>query len=238
MIDHELDAVEPAGLQRPEERGPERLRFGVSHLESEDFPAPIGGDPDRDDYGLGDDPPADPRFAVGRVKEHIRVGGVRQGSVAERGHVLVKVRADPRHLRLRDAGVRAERFHQIIDLPGADAVNIGLHDDREQRLIDPAAPFEQRREERPRPELRDPQLQIPRRGRKGPGTRPVALRRAGRGAFERSGADERGRFRINQLLIERLRRDTDPVGDIGEFQFPEKLEEGRLVESHRAYVFL
>src|SRR5690606_13618704 len=48
------------------------------------------------------------------------------------------------------------------------------------------------------------------------------------------GADERGRFRIDQPLIERFGRDTDPVGDIGEFQFPEELEEGRLVKSHRA----
>src|SRR5690606_14988555 len=31
-----------------------------------------------------------------------------------------------------------------------------------------------------------------------------------------------------------FRRDPDPVGDIGEFQFPEELEEGRLVKSHRA----
>lgn len=55
------------------------------------------------------------------------------------------------------------------------------------------------------------------------------MRRACGGACERGGADERGRFRINQLLIERLRRDADPVGDVGEFQFPEKLEEVRLV---------
>jgi hypothetical protein len=60
------------------------------------------------------------------------------------------------------------------------------------------------------------------------------LRDTVRGTFERGGADERGRFRINQLLIERFRRDTDPVGDIGEFQFPKELEEGRLVKSHRA----
>jgi len=35
-------------------------------------------------------------------------------------------------------------------------------------------------------------------------------------------------------LRERFGSCPDPVGDIGEFQFPEQLEEGRLVKSHRA----
>src|SRR5699024_4854978 len=73
-------------------------------------------------------------------------------------------------------------------------------------------------------------------GRRGQSARsgPVALGDSVRGAFERGRADERDRFRIDQLLIQRFGRDTDPVGDIGEFQFPEELEEGRLVKSHRA----
>jgi len=108
-------------------------------------------------------------------------------------------------------------------------VDVGLHDHGEQCLVDPTTAFQQRREERPLPELRDPQLQIPRRRRQGPRAGAVALRGACRGAFERGGADERGRFRVDQLLIERLGRRPNPVGDIGEFQFPEELEEGRLV---------
>ena len=50
-----------------------------------------------------------------------------------------------------------------------------------------------------------------------------------RGPFERGSADLRGSFRVDQLLIERLGRRPDPVSDISEFQFPEELEEGRLV---------
>ena len=115
-------------------------------------------------------------------------------------------------------------------------MNVGLHHDREQGLIDPAAPLQQRREERPLPQLRNPQLQLTRGGRKSARTGPVALRDTIRSAFERGGTDERGRFRIDQLLIERLGRNPDSVGDIGEFKFPEQLEEGRLVKSHRAYV--
>ncbi|GAA3760740.1 hypothetical protein GCM10022240_11710 [Microbacterium kribbense] len=61
------------------------------------------------------------------------------------GDVLVQIRADPRHLGLADPGVRAERLHEIVDLPSRDTVDVGLHHDREQRLIDPPAPFQQRR---------------------------------------------------------------------------------------------
>ena len=48
------------------------------------------------------------------------------------------------------------------------------------------------------------------------------------GAFERASADERGRFGVDQLLIERFRRDPDSVGDVGEFQLAKKVEQGRL----------
>ena len=47
------------------------------------------------------------------------------------------------------------------------------------------------------------------------------------------GTSERGAFRIDQLLVERLGRDPDSVGDIGEFQLARKVEQGRLVENHR-----
>ncbi|MCS3842375.1 hypothetical protein HDC95_000640 [Microbacterium sp. AK031] len=170
-----------------------------------------GRDTDRDDDSLRDDPPADPSFAIGRIEEHIRIRGVGEGPVAERDNILVQVRADPRHLGFGDAGVRAERFHEVIDLASAHTVNIGLHDHREHGLINTAAPLQQRREEGPLPQPREPQLEIPSRGRQGARAGAIALRGPRRSALERGGADERGRFRIDQLLIERFRRDTDPV---------------------------
>lgn len=108
-------------------------------------------------------------------------------------------------------------------------MDIGLHHHREQCLIDTAAPFQQRREERPLPQLREAQFKVS--GCRGQGARTgaVALRHTLRGPFERGCADERGSLRIDQLLIQRFGRHPDPVGDIGEFQFPEQLEEGRLV---------
>jgi len=55
----------------------------------------------------------------------------------------------------------AQRVDQVVDLASADPVQVGHHYRREQRLIDPAAPLQQRGEERPCAQLRDPQLQIP-----------------------------------------------------------------------------
>jgi len=52
-------------------------------------------------------------------------------------------------------------------------------------------------------------------------------------ALKGGSADECGRFRIDQLLVERLGRGPDPIGDIGEFQLSKKFEQCRLVKSHR-----
>lgn len=227
--DHQPNPAQTARLQRPEERRPERLGLGVADVEAEDLPGAVGGDADRHDDRLGDDLPPDAGLAVRRVDEHIRVGLLCQRALPERGDVLVEVLADAGDLRLGDPGVRAEGLDEIVDLASGHAVDVGLHHDREQGLIDPATPLQQRREERPLPQLRDPQIQIPGRGRKRPSTRPVADRDTTLGAFIRSGADERGRLRVDQLLVELLRREPDPVADVGGLQFPEKLEEGRLV---------
>jgi hypothetical protein len=54
-------------------------------------------------------------------------------------------------------------------------MQIRLHDDGEQGLVDPPAALQQAGEERPRPQFRDPQLQIPSRGCQQPLPVPVAL---------------------------------------------------------------
>jgi hypothetical protein len=79
--------------------------------------------------------------------------------------------ADPADLRLGDAAVRAEGFDQVVDRAGTGAVQIRLHDHREQRLIRPPPAFEQAREERPDARLRNLQLHMPaRRGTAQPTT--------------------------------------------------------------------
>jgi hypothetical protein len=73
-------------------------------------------------------------------------------------------------------------------------VQVGLHHHREQRLIDPAAPFQQRGEERPGLQLGNPQLQVTGRGPQQPGPVSVALRQSGIGALMWGGANHLGEF--------------------------------------------
>jgi hypothetical protein len=50
-----------------------------------------------------------------------------------------------------------------------------------------------------------------------------------RSPLERGGADERGRLRLDQLLVQRFGRGADPIRDIGEFQLAKQVKQGRLV---------
>lgn len=114
----QLHPVKATHLQRAEERGPEPFVFGFSDVETEDFPPPIRSYPDGDDDRLRDDPVIDTGFAVGRIKEHVRVVQGRQGPVPELRHLRIRARADPGHLGLRDPGIGTQRFDEVIDFPG------------------------------------------------------------------------------------------------------------------------
>ena len=69
----------------------------------------------------------------------------------------VELAADPRDLRLRHP-VEAQRLHQLVDLPRRDAVHVGFLHDGQQRVLGAPARLQQRGEIRPRPHLRDRQL--------------------------------------------------------------------------------
>ena len=97
---------------------------------------------------------------VGGIQEDVGKAGARKRAVTKGAHMLIEPRADARDLGLRDPGIDAERAHQIVDLAGADPVDVGLHHDRPQRPVDATARLEQRGEERPVAELWDLQLQI------------------------------------------------------------------------------
>lgn len=98
--DHQLDPVQAAGLERAQERGPERSVLTVADVEPQDFPVAVGTDRGGDHDRLGDHPPVHPGLAVGGVEEHVGVGVGLQGPAAERGDFLVEVGTDPRHLTL------------------------------------------------------------------------------------------------------------------------------------------
>ena len=95
-------------------------------------------------------------------------------------------------------------------------MHVGLHHDREQRLIDAAAPFQQDGAERPLPERRDLQSEVPGGRGQGPQAAAVAMGDAVAGPLARGGADDRGDLRIDQLLIQLLGRRADAVGDIND----------------------
>jgi hypothetical protein len=232
--DDQLQAAQSTGLQAPQERRPERAVLTVPDVDAQHLTPSVGGHPDRHDNGLRHDPVVHAGLAVGRVEEHVRVRRLGQRPVAERGDLLVEVLADPAHLGLGDPGVRAQGLDQVVDLARAHAMQIRLHDRREQCLIDPPTPLQQAREERPRPQLRDPQLQIPGRRREQPGTGPVADRGAGLRSFPESRADHALSLRIDQRLIHALRGDSHALIHAGGLQRLQQIQQGRLLHSHRA----
>jgi hypothetical protein len=185
---------------------------------------PVGGHPGGDHHRLGDHPPIDPGLAAGGVEEDVGERLLGEAAVPERADFGVEVGADPGDLGSADAGVGAQRPHQVIDLPGGDAVQTGLHDHREQRLVDPSPAFQQRREDRAGAQLGDPQLQIPRGRGQDAGPGAVALRGPGVGALVRRGADHRGPLGLDQRLMQRLGGGADAVIGVGNFQCLEQLE--------------
>jgi len=83
-------------------------------------------------------------------------------------------------------------------------MNIGFHDHREQRTVDPPAALEDGREEASLAELGDLELQVAGLGRQQPIPGPVALRGPGARALEAFGAYPGGRLGIDEGLEHEL----------------------------------
>ena len=211
-----------------EEVGPERLGLGIANLEAEYLPSAVCCDTDRDHDRLRHDALTHAGFAIGCVDKHVRVGRLRQAAGLELGDVLIKLGADARYLGLRDPSISAECFHEVIDFSSRDPVYVGFHHDREQGLVDSATPFEQGGEERSLPEFRDTQIQIPGGRREGAGAAAIALRSSLVAAFVRGSADHCCSFGIDEFLERALSKKPDAFGGVGEFEFLQKLDQGRL----------
>ena len=72
----------------------------------------------------------------------------------------VEVRADPGDLALGYPGVRAEGFDEVVDGAGGDAVDVCLHDDRVESLVDAPPTLEEAGEEASGPQFRDGEFQV------------------------------------------------------------------------------
>ena len=109
------------------------------------------------------------------------------------------------------------------DILGIETGFPSFHHHREQRLVDAATPLQQGGEKRPSAQFVNLQIELICGRGLHSGTATVAVGGALVGAFEQPGADEGGRFGIDQLLIERLGGNPDSIGDIGEFELGEKV---------------
>jgi hypothetical protein len=113
-------------------------------------------------------------------------------------------------------------------------VQVGLHHDREQGLVDPAAPLQQRGKERPRAQLGDAQLQIPSGSGQHARAVAVALPQPLGRALVRGSADHRGELGLDKRLVDRLGGLADPVVDLRGLEYLQDFQQCRLVKGHRA----
>jgi hypothetical protein len=152
---------------------------------------------------------------------------------AERADDLVQAGADPRYLGLGDPGLDTHRLDQVVDRAGGDAAHVGLHHHRIQRLIDPPTRLEDRREERPLAQLRDPQLDIARLGREQPCSSAVTVGQPRVGTLVSASADPLRRLQFDQLLQHDTNSITHKISAITSAERLKQLGQGRLSQGHR-----
>jgi hypothetical protein len=122
----------------------------------------------------------------------------------------------------------------IVDLTGADAVQVGLHHHREQGTVDAPATLEDRRDQAALAQLGDLQLDVPGLGGQQPVTMAVALRGARLGALVAAGADAFGCLRFDQRLQHELDTLADHVDIAAGADSVQQLVHVKLGQGHRA----
>ena len=168
-------------------------------------------DPGGDDHGARHDAVVVAGLDVGGVQVHVRHGDVIEPPGAEHGDLVVDAGADPLTPSTSTPRLAPQRPDEIVDLPGRGAGDVRGHDHRPQRLVHPPARLQQRREERPDPQLRDPQLDVTGRRRQQCGSGPVALVGAGVGSFVGLSADHRGELGVDQVLHSSFEQPAEQV---------------------------
>ena len=103
-------------------------------------------------------------------------------------------------------------------------MQLGLDDNREQRLVDPVPALQKRREERPRPQHRDPQLQTPWFWERTEGITAVSKGSILRLLPTSARAEHALGIRVYQRLVNDLLGDLDPLIHAGGLQFFKKFQ--------------
>ena len=142
--DDQLDPVQPAGAQRPQEAPPEALGLGLADVETDDLPAAGRMDAVGDHQRLVADPTRLPDPLHLGVQPQVRIGAG-QGPLPEDGDLLVQAAAEPADGVLAHP-LQPQLLDQPVDLAGRDPVDIGLLDHRDQGLLGPPARLQERRE--------------------------------------------------------------------------------------------
>lgn len=214
----QADPAQAAFAQVTQELGPERLGLAVADHDAEDLPAAVLGDTGGDDHGPGGDLVVDPGLAVGGVEVDVGEAGVVQRPRAEGGQRLVQGGADPGDLALGYPGVRPQGLDQIVDRPGGDALDVRLHDDGIEGLVDAAPPLQQAGEEAAGPQFGDGQLQVAGLCGERLVPVPVAVVGAGVGVLVPLGSDLRRGLGLDQFLQHPLGDAADEFESLGRTQ--------------------
>src|SRR5829696_4129716 len=127
-----MDANQPAGDQASEELGPERLGLGLADVDGEDLAPPALMHAVGDDERLVDHAAAVADLLDLGIEEQIRIAALQRPG-PERLDVLIQRLADAADLRATDA--QPEALHELVDAARRDAADIGLLDDRDERLL-------------------------------------------------------------------------------------------------------
>jgi len=106
-----------------------------------------------------------------------------------------------------------------------------------QRHVDPPPRMQQRREKRTRPRLGDLHRQIPRPRRDHLRPGAVALSETPVAALVQAGTDMGLGLGVDQRLQDRVQQTAHQLTLIGAAQHLGQLEQGRLVQGHRVYLF-
>ena len=220
IADHQQHPAQPAADQAAAELQPEGLGLaGAAHQAEHALLAAVP-DADGDHRGLADDAAVLADLVVGGVEPDIGVRGIVERAVAEGGELVVELGADPADLA--PAHVAAtQRLHEGIDLAGADALDVGLLDDRQPGPVDPATRLQQSREEAADAQLGDLQLQPTDPGVEHLGPVTVPVGDALGGVLIRGRADHGGGLELDEAL-EGVFEDLPHLGDVGR---PELVEE-------------
>ena len=157
--DDELHAVQAAGAQRAQKLQPERFGLDLAEVQADDLAHAVCADGVGDHQRLGHHTRAVADLDVLSVEPQVRVSTLKRAR-PELLDMLVEVAAqaaDAVFVHPRDP----QLLDEAVDLAGADAVDVGLHHDRDDRLLAAAPGLQKARKvRRARPGARDCQLDL------------------------------------------------------------------------------